>query len=300
MSGHNVTQRVSLETVALLSPTPAESAFCIAPCHGNSPVIVPCPPTIAHRASVHAWRNLEEDEDAHSPQRDKDVWLSDGNIVAIAEKKVAFWVHKSILSLRSEIICDLFSLPDGDAATTETMDGCPVVHISDSPNDIRGLLLVLWCGKNYYYNRDVLVPVPFKVLASLVCMAHKYVIQDVLDDALSHLKKYYTNSLAAWHDPAARVRYVMATDHDALQAVELARLTNTPLLLLAALLVCVGLASGFPVADDGAAAFPLSALSVPDQARLVHAKGFLAQACATRALHLFAAVPCMSCTSRRA
>ncbi|PIL33271.1 hypothetical protein GSI_04721 [Ganoderma sinense ZZ0214-1] len=244
---------------------------------------------------------VDEEDGPPVLQRDEDVWLSDGNIVVIASDTVAFRVHKSILSLRSEVFSDLFSLPDANMA--ETMDGLPVVHVSDSPDDIRRLLLVLCCGKNYYYNRDVLVPVPFAVLASLIRMAHKYAIQDVLDDALSRLKRYYTNDLSLWRDPDARARYVTATAHDAPAAVELARLTNTPLLLPTALLVCVGLAETYSVADDGsggAAESHVATLSVPERARLVHVKGYLTQACATRALYLVAAVPSAGCASRRA
>lgn len=80
-------------------------------------------------------------------QKDDDVWLSDGSIVVAAADNVAFRVHKSTLSRRSEIFNDLFSLPNADKATAETMDGCPVVRVTDSSADIRHLLLVLCCGK---------------------------------------------------------------------------------------------------------------------------------------------------------
>ena len=81
------------------------------------------------------------------PQKDEEVWLSDGSIVVVTADNVAFRVHKSILSRRSEVYNDLFSLPNADAAMAETMDGCPVVRVSDSSVDIRHLLLVLCCGK---------------------------------------------------------------------------------------------------------------------------------------------------------
>ena len=80
-------------------------------------------------------------------RKDSEVWLSDGSIVIAAADDVAFRVHKSILSRRSEVYNDLFSLPNADAAMAETMDGCPVVRVSDSSVDIRHLLLVLCCGK---------------------------------------------------------------------------------------------------------------------------------------------------------
>ncbi|KAM5541951.1 hypothetical protein V8D89_004261 [Ganoderma adspersum] len=59
------------------------------------------------------------------------------------------------------------------------MDGRPIVHVSDASYDIRRLFSGLCCGKNHYYNRGGLVPVPFAVLASLVRTAHKYAIPDV-------------------------------------------------------------------------------------------------------------------------
>ncbi len=99
---------------------------------------------------------VEPDPDAHidkTPdwdiQKDEQVWFSDGNIVIVAANKFAFRVHKCILSLRSEVFRDLFSLAYAEAATAEVMDGCPVVHLTDSPEDIRHLFLVLCCGKKY-------------------------------------------------------------------------------------------------------------------------------------------------------
>ncbi|KAI1787705.1 hypothetical protein LXA43DRAFT_683603 [Ganoderma leucocontextum] len=230
--------------------------------------------------------------------KDDDVWLSDGSIVVVAADKVAFRVHKSLLSLRSEIFRDLFSLPNVDAATAEVMDGCPVVRVSDSPEDIRRLFLVLCCGKNYYYNGGELVSVPLEVLASLVRMAHKYAIQDVLADALFRLKKYYTSDLAAWQDPDSRARYVTATDDDAPAVVELARLTNTPSLLPAAFLVCAKLATRSWVHGDESMVSAIASLPISDQLTLTTAKVFLTQACATRTLHLLAVVPCTGCTTR--
>ena len=82
-------------------------------------------------------------------QKDGDVRLLDGNIVVIARGEVAFRVHKSILSLRSEVFRGLFSLPDAGSAgsVADTIDGAPVVHVSDSPADIRRLFLVICCGR---------------------------------------------------------------------------------------------------------------------------------------------------------
>ncbi|PIL33295.1 hypothetical protein GSI_04745 [Ganoderma sinense ZZ0214-1] len=235
-------------------------------------------------------------------RKDEEVWLSDGNIVVIAAGEVAFRVHKSILSLRSEVFCGLFSLPDADQGAAETMDGAPIVHVSDSPDDIRRLFLVICCGKNYYYNAGALVPVPFAVLASLIRMAHKYAIQDVLDDALFRLKKYYTDNFREWKDPDSRACYVTTTEADAPTVIELARLTNTPWLIPSAFLACTQLATRSALKYEDNSFAPASSmfasLSTPDQVLLVQAMARLARVSSARLLHLMGAVPCKGCTAR--
>ena len=95
------------------------------------------------------------DPDETGVQTDEQVWFPDGNVVVVAANKVAFRVHKGILSLRSDIFRDLFSLANVDAATAETIEGCPVVHLTDPPEEIRHLFLVLCCGKKCVAARQV-------------------------------------------------------------------------------------------------------------------------------------------------
>ena len=151
---------------------------------------------------------------------------------------------------------------------------------------------------SYYYAGDEVIPVPFAVLASLIRMAHKYAVQDVLDDALSRLKKFYTTDLAAWQDSASRARYVATSPSQAPEVVALARLTNTPSLLPSALLLCTGLLTKHSTTASGSFEFTLSVLPVPDHARVITARGYLINVCAERALCLLATVPCASCTQR--
>ncbi|PIL33283.1 hypothetical protein GSI_04733 [Ganoderma sinense ZZ0214-1] len=235
--------------------------------------------------------------------RDKDVWFPDGNIVVIAKEKVAFRVHQGILSLRSETFRDLFSLPKADAAgatDSETFDGCPAFRVEDAPEDIRRLFLVICCGKNYYYDQDTLVPVPFDVLASLIRMADKYLIDDVLDEAISRLGKYYTTDLAAWQDPDGRARYVTTVPEDALTVVQLAWVTGTPSLAPTAYLTCVALSTRCWGQPESVFRYPLAGLSSQDMAFVLEGKGRLTQAAATRALTLLSALPSLRCTTRDA
>ena len=148
---------------------------------------------------------------------------------------------------------------------------------------------------SYYYDGDTLTAVPFEVLASLIRMGYKYALQDILDHALSRLKKFYTDDLAVWKDRASRERYVTATDDDALTAVALARLTNTPSLLPTALLVCTKIATDYWEDTDGSVVPRIAALPVSDQLQLTAAKASLTESCATRPLRLLASIPCAGC-----
>ena len=114
-----------------------------------------------------------------------------------------------------------------------------------------------------------MLPVPLEVLASLIRIAHKYVVRDVLDDALSRLKKYYTNDLSAWQDSGTRARYVSAEDADAPIVIQLARLTDTPSLLPTAFLACTELMTEYRANPDGSFEYPAASLSVPDQVRAI-------------------------------
>ncbi|PIL33321.1 hypothetical protein GSI_04772 [Ganoderma sinense ZZ0214-1] len=104
------------------------------------------------------------------------------------------------------------------------------------------------------------------VLASLV---------RVLDDALSRLKIYYTNDLAAWQDPDARARYVAARDADAPTGILLALITNTLSLLPAAFLVCTELMTAYCTYTDRPYQYPAACFSVLDRYQPGQARGAL-------------------------
>lgn len=62
--------------------------------------------------------------------RHSSLWFDDGNII-IAAQGVGFRVHKSVLSAKSPVMKDMFSLPQ--PADAEKMEMCDVVHLEDDP-----------------------------------------------------------------------------------------------------------------------------------------------------------------------
>lgn len=69
------------------------------------------------------------------------LWLEDGNIILHAEN-TQFRVHRSVLSIHSTVFQDMFGIPQPQGEPT--IDGCPVVHLSDSAQDVKLLLDALY------------------------------------------------------------------------------------------------------------------------------------------------------------
>lgn len=76
---------------------------------------------------------------------DEEVWLNDGNVVIGAET-TAFRVHRSVLSLHSDVLRDMFTLPPPTDDGQEMMEGYPVVRVSDMAADMRHMLKALYGG----------------------------------------------------------------------------------------------------------------------------------------------------------
>jgi hypothetical protein len=80
-----------------------------------------------------------------------DLWFCDGSVILQAEL-ILFRVHKSQLSRRSIVFSDMFALAQPPVMTThatladETYEGCPVVKLYDSAEDVENLLLALYDG----------------------------------------------------------------------------------------------------------------------------------------------------------
>ncbi|KAH9835450.1 uncharacterized protein C8Q71DRAFT_710329 [Rhodofomes roseus] len=188
-------------------------------------------PALPHKRA----RTEAEDEPAMKMElkHDEKVWLDDGNIVIVAQN-VAFRVHRSVLSLHSEVFRDMFTIPPPD--DEETIDGCPAVRVSDTADGMRHMLWALYNGRTFPEHGQV----EFDVVAALVRMAHKYQISYLCDETLSTIKELYVEGFLDFIACKPRSVHPRLTYkvEDAFQVVQLAHLTNTPSLLPAALYLC--------------------------------------------------------------
>ncbi len=82
--------------------------------------------------------------------RDADIWFEDGNVAILAGYTV-FRVHKGQLSRHSDIFDGLFRIPQAPASDiapslgiVDSMEGCPIVTVSDTAFDFKHLLHALY------------------------------------------------------------------------------------------------------------------------------------------------------------
>lgn len=83
-------------------------------------------------------------------KRDEEFWYSDGSIILVAGD-VEFRIYKGLLADHSPVFRDMFSLPQPPVIASLTIDTCPVVHLSDSPYDLRHVLRAYMPKGDYRY-----------------------------------------------------------------------------------------------------------------------------------------------------
>ncbi|KAI0756281.1 hypothetical protein C8Q80DRAFT_1127689 [Daedaleopsis nitida] len=197
-------------------------------------------------------RTEDTSEGQDEIRKDEQLWFEDGNIVIIAQHS-AFCVHKGVLSRHSETFSGLFTVPQPAEDSIERMDGCPVVHVSDSAHDFKHLLHVLYDGGlNFLEPKQ---SIQFSRLAALVRLAHKYELTKILEGSLARLKLIFTTELQTWlGHGATALRSVHISDDELsqsstrnpeaalmtspIEAVNLFRTIDRPEMLPVALYLC--------------------------------------------------------------
>ncbi|KAF8178692.1 hypothetical protein K438DRAFT_1938755 [Mycena galopus ATCC 62051] len=108
-----------------------------------------------------------------------DVWYKDGSVVLQAEN-TQFRVHWSILSQHSSFFLDLQDLPQ--PPDEPTVDGCPVVELQDTVEDVQFLLKALY--DPFFVGQTAL---PFAAMAAFIRLGRKYDFKTLFDSAVARL-----------------------------------------------------------------------------------------------------------------
>ncbi|KAI0685939.1 hypothetical protein C8T65DRAFT_591652 [Cerioporus squamosus] len=165
----------------------------------------------------------------------EELWLDDGNLVLVTGK-TAFKVYRGLLAAQSPVFADMFATAAPDSE--EMLDGSPVVHLSDSPEDMSHFLRALLPkAQRRVYVIPGEEPFTFMQLSALVRLAHKYQIEDVQSQAMASLKTYFADNFKDWNGDGA-VPFPEPEPATGIEMVHLARLTHSPKLLPFALYFC--------------------------------------------------------------
>ncbi|PIL26521.1 hypothetical protein GSI_12279 [Ganoderma sinense ZZ0214-1] len=185
------------------------------------------------------------------------------------------------------------SSPNSD----EMIDGCPVVHVSDSPEDLARLLRVLLpAAHRRFYREDAWTDYSFEEVYAVIRLAHKYNIEDVQKQALFALREYtFNDDFKKWRE--VRNERIPVDGPCAIGAVNLARLLDIPEMLLIALYKCLSLCTGILDGwkrSDGSIEY----LSQDDVKRCIAATSELSRSSSILAYNIFRPEPCMECKQR--
>ncbi|KAJ7094272.1 hypothetical protein C8R44DRAFT_645397 [Mycena epipterygia] len=118
-----------------------------------------------------------------------EIWLPDGNVVLQAHD-TQFRVHWGVLSLHSSVFRDIQGLPQ--PPEQPSVEGCPVVELSDSVEDVNNLLKALYNPSVLFFLKKA---IPLSVIASHIRLGRKYEFKNILQSIVERLTYEYPTTL---------------------------------------------------------------------------------------------------------
>ncbi|KAJ7652432.1 hypothetical protein DFH06DRAFT_535853 [Mycena polygramma] len=219
-------------------------------------------------------------EPTGSPTR-SDVWFADGTVVLQANATL-FRVYRGVLAAQSPIFRDAFSIPQ--PATQETYEGCPLVVLHDSAEDLR-LFLLATHDAGYLVNTPV---DGMTTLSALLRLSTKYEVGHIRSRMIFILQTLYPSSLDDYlqKEPPAAWEEV---DYDDFVALRLAQEVEIPSILPTIYYECCGYETSYLMNAD---------ISFADKTKCILAKETFSSKWSGRVYSfLFIHPPSASCTS---
>ncbi|KAI0742438.1 hypothetical protein C8Q80DRAFT_907174 [Daedaleopsis nitida] len=228
-------------------------------------------------------------------RKDPDFWFDDGTVALVA-RDVEFRVYKGILAEHSPVFADMFSLPQSSA---ECGTRVPVVHLTDSPEDVRHVMRALYPKKgtiSMFHDTD---KPSYYMISAYARLGHKYQIDDLMQKASGFLKAFYTNDYDTWYrsedfQPSGWSRI------QTIGVVNMARLLDCPTILPTALSTCCTLPAKMLLdgmqREDGT----IEQLDYEDLARCIDGMRSLTQATTRNYLRVIAPLETPGCRTRAA
>ncbi|KAF7370394.1 BTB domain-containing protein [Mycena sanguinolenta] len=114
------------------------------------------------------------------------LWFADGNVVLQAGN-TQFRVHWGVLALHSSVFRGMQGLPQ--PPEQPSVDGCPVVELSDGTDDVECLLKALYIPQK---------TLPLAAVGALIRLGRKYDVKDLLDSAVARIGARFPTSLSKY------------------------------------------------------------------------------------------------------
>ncbi|KAF8209439.1 hypothetical protein K438DRAFT_2062620 [Mycena galopus ATCC 62051] len=125
----------------------------------------------------------------NTPTRVEELWFSDSGLVVQAEQSL-YRVSGAVLATRSPVFKDMLAFVQ--PAGAGTIDGCPIVNLPDSAEDVTCFFRAIF-DSSIRFNK-ILRNLPFQShfdsILSITRLSHKYAVEYLLRRALVHLSDY--------------------------------------------------------------------------------------------------------------
>ncbi|KAJ6548108.1 hypothetical protein DFH09DRAFT_989153 [Mycena vulgaris] len=129
------------------------------------------------------------DVDSGTPTRVEELWFSDSGLVVQAGLSL-FRVSGAVLAARSPVFKDMLAFPQPPDA--ETIDGCPVVRLPDSAQDVTTFFRAIFDSaffETFPSRTDM------ETVISILHLSNKYAVNYLQRRALVHLASLYPTTL---------------------------------------------------------------------------------------------------------
>ncbi|KAJ7764046.1 hypothetical protein DFH07DRAFT_939210 [Mycena maculata] len=132
--------------------------------------------------------------------RSTDLWFDDGTIVLQVETTL-YRVYRGLLSSRSAVFRDTFSIPQPAEDGAGEIEGCPVVRLHDREKDFTRFLKALFhCGSH-----KTCAVTGIYELRSVLRLSDKYDVPLLRESMISILSDVYPSCLDEWLTRSTRV-----------------------------------------------------------------------------------------------
>ncbi|KAI0268620.1 hypothetical protein BC834DRAFT_820707 [Gloeopeniophorella convolvens] len=125
-------------------------------------------------------------------RRRPSLFFEDGNIAILAGKSY-FLVHRGFLSRHSGYLAGL--IKDASSCPPMTLEGRPVLHLPDSPDDVSLLLHSMYDGLSTLLSLESNV----RIASTLLRLSSRYAMDNLFNDTLAVLCKAWPTTLALWN-----------------------------------------------------------------------------------------------------